>query len=463
MAKDPSSSSSASLTNLYTHLQALIKKWVYDKPEVDNKLSNKLDKAQTSYKGKNVIVDSSSGNITFEDKNNHTHSQYLTEHQDISGKEDNSNKVTSLDSFSTDTEYPSAKAVYDEIWTDLYGTILNDYVPNNSLGSVAFSNDYDDLDNKPTIPTATSDLTNDSFGEMAYHSYLSEIAGSTDIIDILQADGYSLFSGDYDDLDNKPTIPTIPTNVSAFNNDSGYLTAHQDITGKEDKSNKVTSLSSSSTDTQYPSAKAVYDAIENTFNLDTLDCINENFNMLSLPHMTLIFDGDDFTNGRGSLIYHDDIYIDWGDETSIEAYTEEDPVDTFSHSYEDGLDTHTIRIYGNILNIGGQCFRECHGLRCVTLPETVKQISSRAFYGCTDLIHINIPKTVISILTGSFAGCTNSNFTMFLNWTETDILTFTYSWTTSDIIVPTFSIPYGTTSLYESKGYPTEKLVERSE
>ena len=142
MAKDPSSSSSASLTNLYTHLQALIKKWVYDKPEVDNKLSNKLDKAQTSYKGKNVIVDSSSGNITFEDKNNHTHSQYLTEHQDISGKEDNSNKVTSLDSFSTDTEYPSAKAVYDEIWTDLYGTILNDYVPNNSLGSVAFSNDY---------------------------------------------------------------------------------------------------------------------------------------------------------------------------------------------------------------------------------------------------------------------------------------------------------------------------------
>lgn len=38
-----------------------------------------------------------------------------------------------------------------------------------------------------------------------------------------------------------------------------YLSAHQDITGKEDKFNKVTSLSSSSTDTQYPSAKAVND------------------------------------------------------------------------------------------------------------------------------------------------------------------------------------------------------------
>lgn len=166
MANDPSSS----LTSLYTHLQTLIKKWVYDKTEVDNKLSNKLDKAQTSYKGKNVIVDSSSGNIAFEDKNNHTHSQYLTEHQSLAN-----------------------------------------YVLNSSLGSVAFSNDYDDLD-------------------------------------------------------NKPTIPTIPTNVSAFNNDSGYLTAHQNISGKEDKSNKVTSLSSSSTDTQYPSAKAVFTNMTTVYN-----------------------------------------------------------------------------------------------------------------------------------------------------------------------------------------------------
>lgn len=34
-----------------------------------------------------------------------------------------------------------------------------------------------------------------------------------------------------------------------------------DVSGKEDSSNKVTSLSSSSTDTQYPSAKAVYDLV----------------------------------------------------------------------------------------------------------------------------------------------------------------------------------------------------------
>lgn len=41
------------------------------------------------------------------------------------------------------------------------------------------------------------------------------------------------------------------------------LQSHQDISGKENTSNKVTSISSSSTDTEYPSAKCVYDIIGN--------------------------------------------------------------------------------------------------------------------------------------------------------------------------------------------------------
>ena len=42
-------------------------------------------------------------------------------------------------------------------------------------------------------------------------------------------------SGSYNDLSDKPTIPTVPTNVSAFTNDAGYLTSHQNISGKADK------------------------------------------------------------------------------------------------------------------------------------------------------------------------------------------------------------------------------------
>lgn len=79
-------------------------------------------------------------------------------------------------------------------------------------------------------------------------------------------------SGSYNDLSDKPTIPVVPTNVSAFTNDAGYLTSAPvtsvngqtgAVTGLQTTGNKVTSLSSSSTDTQYPSAKCVYDLVGN--------------------------------------------------------------------------------------------------------------------------------------------------------------------------------------------------------
>jgi hypothetical protein len=38
-------------------------------------------------------------------------------------------------------------------------------------------------------------------------------------------------SGSYNDLKDKPAIPTVPTKVSAFKNDAGYLTQHQSLDG----------------------------------------------------------------------------------------------------------------------------------------------------------------------------------------------------------------------------------------
>ena len=52
-------------------------------------------------------------------------------------------------------------------------------------------------------------------------------------------DAKSNFSGSYNDLTDKPTIPTVPTNVSAFNNDSGYATSGyvtSSVSGKLDTS-----------------------------------------------------------------------------------------------------------------------------------------------------------------------------------------------------------------------------------
>lgn len=78
----------------------------------------------------------------------------------------------------------------------------------SGLATVATTGDYDDLDNKPTIPTKTSQLTNDA-GFLTQHQ---DISG--------KADKSELFSGDYNDLSNKPTIPTKTSDLS---NDSNYM------------------------------------------------------------------------------------------------------------------------------------------------------------------------------------------------------------------------------------------------
>lgn len=49
-------------------------------------------------------------------------------------------------------------------------------------------------------------------------------------------------SGSYSDLSNKPTIPVVPTNVSAFVNDAGYLTQHQSLDDYAKKTDVNTAL-----------------------------------------------------------------------------------------------------------------------------------------------------------------------------------------------------------------------------
>ena len=96
---------------------------------------------------------------------------------------------------------------------------------------------------EPTVPTKLSDLDNDV-------GYITEapvrsVNGQTGDVVIPAVDAYTktetntllaakantadlarvATSGSYNDLSNKPTIPTVPTNVSAFTNDAGYITS----------------------------------------------------------------------------------------------------------------------------------------------------------------------------------------------------------------------------------------------
>lgn len=72
----------------------------------------------------------------------------LQEHQDITGKEDKTNKVTSVDENSTNTQYPSAKLFYDKT-TDLqekYETLKNDHPPIEATNTELTLNGTGDFD-----------------------------------------------------------------------------------------------------------------------------------------------------------------------------------------------------------------------------------------------------------------------------------------------------------------------------
>lgn len=104
----------------------------------------------------------------------------------------------------------------------------------SSGGSVSvFDGNYNNLYNAPTIPTKTSDLTNDSGflttevdGSVTNELQFISISGDTLY---LSNGGYvvlpSSFDGDYNHLTNKPSIPTKTSDII---NDSGFLTAEID-------------------------------------------------------------------------------------------------------------------------------------------------------------------------------------------------------------------------------------------
>ena len=181
---------------------------------------------------------------------------------DVSGKENTSNKVTSLSASSTNTQYPSAKCVYDELATK-QGTLT----PGANIQI-----------NNGTI--SATDTTYNNFtgtdGAAAGSAGLVPGPAKTDTNKYLKSDGtWAVAPGTtytpgtritIDVSDNNKISTTAEINViDTVKVDGTALTVTNksvNITGKENTSNKVTSLSSGSTDTQYPSAKCVYDYVD---------------------------------------------------------------------------------------------------------------------------------------------------------------------------------------------------------
>lgn len=158
---------------------------------------------------------------------------------------------------------------------------LSPYALSSSLATVATSGSYNDLLNKPTIPTVNDSTITFTQGGVNKGSFtLNQASGATIALDAggstITIDS-ALSTTSENPVQNKViTIAlnakadssAIPTKTSDLNNDSGFITGinSSDVTTAlgytpESTANKVTSISSSSTDTQYPSAKCVYDIV----------------------------------------------------------------------------------------------------------------------------------------------------------------------------------------------------------
>lgn len=133
-------------------------------------------------------------------------------------------------------EIPSVEGYATEEWV-------------SEQGFSTFSGSYEDLTDKPTIPTVNDavltikqgGVNKGTFSANANQNVEIDLeaggSGSTDWSDIQNKPNFATVatSGDYNDLQNKPTIPTVPTNVSAFNNDAGYTTFDGDYNSLTNK------------------------------------------------------------------------------------------------------------------------------------------------------------------------------------------------------------------------------------
>ena len=170
----------------------------YTKGETDNQIKKSIDKIKVPTKVSELSNDAG----------------YLTQHQDIS------NLATKSEVSAVENKIPAAYELPTASATTLGGvkvgsglSITNGVLSATGGGGVADSVDWSKVQNKPNFANVAT-------------------------------------SGDYNDLSNKPTIPSVeglasetyvnekvaaiiipevPTKVSAFENDAGYLTEHQSL------------------------------------------------------------------------------------------------------------------------------------------------------------------------------------------------------------------------------------------
>ena len=233
-------------TDIPTKVSDLINDEEFKTPtEIQSMIDSSINPLSQTYVTKTELSNKDYDSITSTDMSNwNNKSDFSGSYTDLTNKPTIPSKVSDL---TNDSGYISQiKTINNQ---SLIGT------GNIDIQGGSGTSDYSDLENKPSInnvtlsgnkslndlgvqpagdyalnsaiPTKTSDLTNDSGYITTYTEtdpvFTASAAHGITSTDITNWNNKSTFSGDYNDLTNKPTIPTVPTNVSAFTNDAGYL------------------------------------------------------------------------------------------------------------------------------------------------------------------------------------------------------------------------------------------------
>ena len=184
------------------------------------------------------------------------------------------------------------------------GTVISTDTIDLPLESVVVSGRYDNttkkviltLENGSEVDFSVADLVAGLQTEITSQNKLA-----SDLIDDTNSGNKFVTTTEKQTWNNKydkpnggiPKTDLASTVQTSLNKADTAIQEHQDISGKEDKTNKVTSIDNTSTDTQYPSAKCVYDSQEeqNT-EIENLQAENERLRN-TLP--TTTGEGQDIT------------------------------------------------------------------------------------------------------------------------------------------------------------------------
>lgn len=163
-------------------------------------------------------------------------SGFLTTHQDISGKQDKSNIVTSWSVTTSDAKYPSEKLVKSDLDKKVdkvngKGLSTNDYDNTakntvDNLATVATSGSYNDLSNKPTIPTVVDVVADNNANAVSSNAVYDAVALKASSADLATV----ATSGSYNDLTDKPSLGDFGGAIDVIKKataESGYAATYE--------------------------------------------------------------------------------------------------------------------------------------------------------------------------------------------------------------------------------------------